>query len=166
MHSALARSLQRSSRDYMFGLQLPRNRASPRCYLLTSKVPMLGYDTVLRPRVLDLELLHSLDSFVQRILRKVHTMHLDLSHICCALLAPTLVLGKIDRCVQYLLFCTSVLTKPPCREKVVSQFNIVRTSLINNETTPLQVGNGNFAFNVDNTGLQVRLDAGRCLTGS
>jgi hypothetical protein len=37
----------------------------------------------------------------------------------------------------------------------VSKFNIVRTNLINNETTPLQVGNGNFAFNVDNTGMQV-----------
>lgn len=41
------------------------------------------------------------------------------------------------------------------RKKIVSQFNIVRTNLIDNETTPLQVGNGNFAFNVDNTGLQV-----------
>lgn len=41
------------------------------------------------------------------------------------------------------------------RPRVVSQFNVVRTSLIDNETTPLQVGNGNFAFNVDNTGLQV-----------
>jgi hypothetical protein len=41
----------------------------------------------------------------------------------------------------------------------VSQFNIVRKSLIDNETTPLQVGNGNFAFNVDNTGLQVRVYA-------
>lgn len=127
---------------------------------------MLGYDTVLRLRAFDLELPHSFDSFVQHTLRKVHTMHLNLSLICCALLAPTLVLGKIDRCVQYLLFCTNVLTKPPYREKVVSQFNIVRTSLIDNETTPLQVGNGNFAFNVDNTGLQVRLDAGRCLTGT
>lgn len=44
------------------------------------------------------------------------------------------------------------------REKIVSQFNVVRTGLIDNETTPLQVGNGNFAFNVDNTGLQVRCD--------
>lgn len=42
------------------------------------------------------------------------------------------------------------------RQNVVSQFNIVRKSLINNETTPLQVGNGNFAFNVDSTGMQVR----------
>lgn len=40
----------------------------------------------------------------------------------------------------------------------MSQFNIVRTNLIDNETTPLQVGNGNFAFNVDNTGLQVCLE--------
>lgn len=40
------------------------------------------------------------------------------------------------------------------RQTVVSQFNIIRTDLIDNETTPLQVGNGNFAFNVDNTGMQ------------
>ncbi|KAF2994389.1 hypothetical protein E8E13_002470 [Curvularia kusanoi] len=43
------------------------------------------------------------------------------------------------------------------RKKIVSQFNIIRTNLIDNETTPLQVGNGNFAFNVDNTGLQTFL---------
>jgi hypothetical protein len=48
---------------------------------------------------------------------------------------------------------TSVLTA--IRQHVVSQFNIVRTRLVDNETTPLQVGNGNFAFNVDNTGMQV-----------
>jgi hypothetical protein len=42
------------------------------------------------------------------------------------------------------------------RQSIVSKFNIVRTSLIDNETTPLQVGNGNFAYNVDNTGMQVR----------
>ncbi|RYC62027.1 hypothetical protein CHU98_g4182 [Xylaria longipes] len=30
----------------------------------------------------------------------------------------------------------------------------VRTALIDNNTTPLQVGNGNFAYNVDNTGMQ------------
>jgi hypothetical protein len=41
------------------------------------------------------------------------------------------------------------------RQHVVSKYNVVRTSLIDNETTPLQVGNGNFAFNVDNTGMQV-----------
>ncbi|KAK6222011.1 hypothetical protein LQW54_001234 [Pestalotiopsis sp. IQ-011] len=43
------------------------------------------------------------------------------------------------------------------RQSVVSQFNVIRTSLIDNETTPLQVGNGNFAFNVDNTGMQTFL---------
>lgn len=42
------------------------------------------------------------------------------------------------------------------RESIVSKFNVVRTSLIDNETSPLQVGNGDFAFNVDNTGMQVR----------
>ncbi|KAJ0279593.1 hypothetical protein CBS470a_009205 [Colletotrichum nupharicola] len=43
------------------------------------------------------------------------------------------------------------------RQRIVSQFNVVRTGLIDNETTPLQVGNGNFAFNVDNTGMQTFL---------
>ncbi|KAJ0383686.1 hypothetical protein COL922a_009983 [Colletotrichum nupharicola] len=54
-------------------------------------------------------------------------------------LLPALALGSIDR------------------QRIVSQFNVVRTSLIDNETTPLQVGNGNFAFNVDNTGMQTFL---------
>ncbi|KAL4954458.1 Six-hairpin glycosidase-like protein [Aspergillus filifer] len=54
----------------------------------------------------------------------------------CAWLFPTLVLGKIDR------------------KSIVSKHNVIRTSLIDNETTPLQVGNGDFAFNVDNTGMQ------------
>ncbi|KAF9700041.1 hypothetical protein EKO04_001646 [Ascochyta lentis] len=66
-------------------------------------------------------------------------MHSKWLQLCYALLAPSLVSCKIDR------------------EKIVSQFNIVRKSLIDNETTPLQVGNGNFAFNVDNTGLQTFL---------
>ncbi|OJJ00736.1 hypothetical protein ASPVEDRAFT_82294 [Aspergillus versicolor CBS 583.65] len=52
---------------------------------------------------------------------------------------PALVAGRIDR------------------QTIVSQYNVVRTSLIDNETTPLQVGNGNFAFNVDNTGMQTFL---------
>jgi hypothetical protein len=42
------------------------------------------------------------------------------------------------------------------RQHVVSKFDIVRSRLIDNETTPLQVGNGNFAYNVDSTGMQVR----------
>lgn len=45
---------------------------------------------------------------------------------------------------------------PNDRQDILSQFNVVRTSLIDNTSTPLQVGNGNFAFNVDNTGMQVR----------
>lgn len=45
---------------------------------------------------------------------------------------------------------------PTDRQGILSQFNVVRTSLIDNTSTPLQVGNGNFAFNVDNTGMQVR----------
>lgn len=42
------------------------------------------------------------------------------------------------------------------RRNVVDKYKVVRTSLIDNGTTPLQVGNGNFAFGVDNTGMQVR----------
>ncbi|KAI1179709.1 Six-hairpin glycosidase-like protein [Nemania sp. FL0916] len=43
------------------------------------------------------------------------------------------------------------------RQAVVSRYNVVRTALIDNNTTPLQVGNGNFAYNVDNTGMQTFL---------
>ncbi|KAI0181667.1 Six-hairpin glycosidase-like protein [Hypoxylon sp. FL1284] len=43
------------------------------------------------------------------------------------------------------------------RQAVVSKYNVRRESLIDNNTTPLQVGNGNFAFNVDNTGMQTFL---------
>jgi hypothetical protein len=39
----------------------------------------------------------------------------------------------------------------------VTENNIIRKGLITNETTPLQVGNGNFAFNVDTTGMQTYL---------
>ncbi|KAL4969909.1 Six-hairpin glycosidase-like protein [Aspergillus stella-maris] len=54
----------------------------------------------------------------------------------CAWLLPTLALGEIDR------------------KTIVSKYNVIRIFLIDNETTPLQVGNGDFAFNVDNTGMQ------------
>lgn len=74
--------------------------------------------------------------------------------VSCALLLVGAVYGNIDRLVH----------QPSCgyiskfsRHSVVSQFNIVRSDLIDNETTPLQVGNGNFAFNVDTTGMQVHL---------
>ncbi|KAI1798531.1 Six-hairpin glycosidase-like protein [Daldinia bambusicola] len=40
------------------------------------------------------------------------------------------------------------------RQGIVSKYNVRRDRLIDNDTTPLQVGNGNFAFNVDNTGMQ------------
>ncbi|KPM38191.1 hypothetical protein AK830_g8360 [Neonectria ditissima] len=40
------------------------------------------------------------------------------------------------------------------RKRIVNENNIIRTSLIDNKTTPLQVGNGNFAFSVDTTGMQ------------
>ncbi|KAI2463750.1 Six-hairpin glycosidase-like protein [Annulohypoxylon bovei var. microspora] len=43
------------------------------------------------------------------------------------------------------------------RQNVVTKYNIKREKLIDNDTTPLQVGNGNFAFNVDNTGMQTFL---------
>lgn len=55
------------------------------------------------------------------------------------LMLPVAALGLIDR------------------HRIVSDNNIVRTKLINNETTPLQVGNGNFAFGVDTTGMQTYL---------
>ncbi|KAL4971958.1 Six-hairpin glycosidase-like protein [Aspergillus desertorum] len=54
----------------------------------------------------------------------------------CLWMLPATVVGRIDR------------------KSIVSKYNIVRTSLIGNETTPLQVGNGDFAFSVDNTGMQ------------
>ncbi|TGJ88068.1 hypothetical protein E0Z10_g682 [Xylaria hypoxylon] len=43
------------------------------------------------------------------------------------------------------------------RQAIVSRYNIIRKVLVDNNTTPLQVGNGNFAFNVDNTGMQTFL---------
>ncbi|KAI1471125.1 Six-hairpin glycosidase-like protein [Daldinia caldariorum] len=43
------------------------------------------------------------------------------------------------------------------RQGIVSKYNVRRDRLIDNTTTPLQVGNGNFAFNVDNTGMQTFL---------
>ncbi|RSL74387.1 hypothetical protein CEP53_000283 [Fusarium sp. AF-6] len=46
---------------------------------------------------------------------------------------------------------------PDFEKRIVTENNIVRTKLINNETTPLQVGNGNFAFGVDTTGMQTYL---------
>ncbi|KAF4334881.1 hypothetical protein FBEOM_11272 [Fusarium beomiforme] len=57
----------------------------------------------------------------------------------CWLLLPSLSLGAIDR------------------KHIVAQNTIIRTELITKETTPLQVGNGNFAFNVDTTGMQTYL---------
>ncbi|OBU00612.2 hypothetical protein VE01_01144 [Pseudogymnoascus verrucosus] len=59
--------------------------------------------------------------------------------VCALLLLPTLGLSHIDR------------------HSILSQFNVIRSSLIDNKTTALQVGNGNFAFNVDNTGMQTFL---------
>lgn len=43
-------------------------------------------------------------------------------------------------------------TSPIDRQKVVQAFNVYRNA--SSSTTPLQVGNGNFAFGVDVTGLQ------------
>ena len=43
------------------------------------------------------------------------------------------------------------------RHRIVSENNIIRANLIDNETTPLQVGNGNFAISVDTTGMQTYL---------
>ncbi|KAE8155003.1 Six-hairpin glycosidase-like protein [Aspergillus avenaceus] len=61
-----------------------------------------------------------------------------------------------------MFFTTILLLASPAlsrihRQSIISKYNVVRTDLITNETTPLQVGNGNFAFNVDNTGMQTFL---------
>ncbi|PLB53077.1 hypothetical protein P170DRAFT_472954 [Aspergillus steynii IBT 23096] len=58
------------------------------------------------------------------------------TQIICLLVFSLPVQGRIDR------------------HRVVSKYNVVRSALIDQDTTPLQVGNGNFAFNVDNTGMQ------------
>lgn len=50
------------------------------------------------------------------------------------------------------IFAPSALAGQINREAVVSQFNPVRHASSN--STPLQVGNGDFAFGVDVTGLQ------------
>ncbi|KAI1214428.1 Six-hairpin glycosidase-like protein [Annulohypoxylon truncatum] len=59
--------------------------------------------------------------------------------LICFLSLLVLAIGKIDR------------------QKIVTKYNVRREKLIDNATTPLQVGNGNFAFNVDNTGMQTIL---------
>ncbi|EXL42264.1 hypothetical protein FOCG_15612 [Fusarium oxysporum f. sp. radicis-lycopersici 26381] len=61
------------------------------------------------------------------------------SKLLCWFLLPILTLAAIDR------------------KRIVTENNIIRKGLITNETTPLQVGNGNFAFNVDTTGMQTYL---------
>ncbi|EEY23826.1 conserved hypothetical protein [Verticillium alfalfae VaMs.102] len=74
------------------------------------------------------------------------------------LMLPIAALGQIDRQVRARK--TSLPTAGRSntnRHRIVSDNNIVRTKLINNETTPLQVGNGNFAFGVDTTGMQTYL---------
>ncbi|KAL4737129.1 Six-hairpin glycosidase-like protein [Aspergillus similis] len=55
-------------------------------------------------------------------------MLLAKSFSLCVWILPATVLGRIDRM------------------SIVSKYNVVRTHLIDNETTPLQVGNGDFAF--------------------
>ena len=53
----------------------------------------------------------------------------------------------------YLLavLCSSQTYAAIDRKRIVQAFNVVRNA---SSDTPLQVGNGNFAFNVDITGLQ------------
>ncbi|PSN74345.1 hypothetical protein BS50DRAFT_605887 [Corynespora cassiicola Philippines] len=75
-------------------------------------------------------------------------MHSIYTLTCYALLVTDLVAANIDRHV-------SILTM--IGQRVVTKYNVVRSNLIDNETTPLQVGNGNFAYNVDNTGMQTFL---------
>lgn len=53
--------------------------------------------------------------------------------------------------------CVAPIIADMGRKRIVTENNIVRTNVINNETTPLQVGNGNFAFGVDTTGMQTYL---------
>ncbi|KAI3327820.1 Six-hairpin glycosidase-like protein [Xylariaceae sp. AK1471] len=56
-----------------------------------------------------------------------------------------------------ILLLTNAVSCAINRQGIVSRYNVVRTALIDNNTTPLQVGNGNFAYNVDNTGMQTFL---------
>ncbi|KAI8634257.1 Six-hairpin glycosidase-like protein [Xylariaceae sp. FL1651] len=56
-----------------------------------------------------------------------------------------------------LLLLISTVSCTIDRQGIVSRYNVIRTALIDNRTTPLQVGNGDFAYNVDNTGMQTFL---------
>ncbi|KAF9500243.1 hypothetical protein BDN71DRAFT_1440840 [Pleurotus eryngii] len=61
----------------------------------------------------------------------------------------------MDMLLSILLLLACVGASPIDRRPIVERFNPVRTS--SNPTTPLQVGNGNFAFGSDITGLQTFL---------
>lgn len=61
----------------------------------------------------------------------------------------------MDTLFGTLLLIACVAASPIDRRPIVERFNPVRTS--SNPTTPLQVGNGNFAFGSDITGLQTFL---------
>ncbi|KAK0380683.1 hypothetical protein CLIM01_01963 [Colletotrichum limetticola] len=59
--------------------------------------------------------------------------------------------------VQFFLLAPALAAAAIDRKTIVESFNIVRTEVprvIDNTTTPLQVGNGDFAFNFDITGTQ------------
>ncbi|KAK7427226.1 hypothetical protein QQZ08_006339 [Neonectria magnoliae] len=75
-----------------------------------------------------------------------------LKRLCWALLTVP-AFGTIDRSIPIKLLLMQYLIKL-LRKRIVNENNIIRTSLIDNKTTPLQVGNGNFAFSVDTTGMQ------------
>lgn len=70
-----------------------------------------------------------------------------------------LVLPVSRRINRYAYMSALELPRSGCRRprhRIVPRYNVVRSTLINQDiTTPLQVGNGNFAFNVDSTGMQV-----------
>lgn len=59
--------------------------------------------------------------------------------------------------VVFLFFLLELAAGKIDRQRIVTKYNVKREELIDNATTPLQVGNGNFAFNVDNTGMQTFL---------
>ncbi|KAK7443650.1 hypothetical protein Landi51_08998 [Colletotrichum acutatum] len=59
--------------------------------------------------------------------------------------------------VQFFLLAPALAAAAIDRKAIIESFNVVRTEVpkaIDNTTTPLQVGNGDFAFNFDITGTQ------------
>ncbi|KAI0901248.1 Six-hairpin glycosidase-like protein [Annulohypoxylon nitens] len=59
--------------------------------------------------------------------------------------------------IVFLFFLLELAAGKIDKQRIITKYNVKREELIDNATTPLQVGNGNFAFNVDNTGMQTFL---------